>query len=153
MPSETRWFAKAAMFFLFLTFAVGAAMTFARNGGVAVPGIIAVEHAHLGFVGFLVNMVIGIALSMLPADRDRYPQTRGRYPARAPIACWLLLNAGLIARVVVEPFQSLRETPALAFSALLDIAAVAQLVAIVIFVSIAWHRIRPAAAERFGTRA
>src|SRR5579884_1411529 len=133
MPSEARWFAKAAMFFLFLTFAVGTAITFAQNGGIAVPAIVAVEHAHLGFVGFLVNMVIGIALWMLPADRERYPETRGRYPARAPIVCLLLLNAGLATRVVVEPFQSLRETPALAFTALLDVAAVAQLAAIGIF--------------------
>ena len=153
MPLETRRFAKTALVFLFLTFAVGAALTFARGAGIAVPAIIGVEHAHLGTVGFLVNIVIGIALWMLPLDRERFPQTQGRYPVAAPALCWWMLNGGLVVRVIAEPLQQLASAPSVALSALLDASAVAQLAAIAIFAGIAWHRIRPAIPGRAGTRA
>jgi len=153
MPLETRRFAKTAMVFLFLTFLVGAALTIARGAGASIPAIIGVEHAHLGLVGFLVNIVIGIALWMLPLDRERYPTTQGRYPDAAPTACWWLLNGGLTIRVVAEPVQQLVNPSSFALAALVDAAALAQLAAVGIFAAIAWHRIRPAAMERFGTRA
>jgi len=153
VPLETRRFAKTALVFLFLTFALGTALTFARGAGVAVPAIIAVEHAHLGAVGFLVNIVIGIALWMLPLDRERFPDTQGRYPAAAPLLCWWLLNGGLTVRVVVEPLQQLLAPSSRALSAVLDAAALAQLGAIAIFAGVAWHRIRPPMPGRAGTRA
>lgn len=153
MPLETRRFAKTALVFLFLTFAAGTVLTFVRGAGIAVPPIIGIEHAHLGSVGFLVNIVIGIALWMLPLDRERFPKTQGRYPAAAPLACWWLLNGGLVVRVIVEPWQQLRDPSSLALSVALDAAALAQLAAIAVFASIAWHRIRPAIAGRAGTRA
>lgn len=153
MPLETRRFAKTALVFLFLTFAVGTLLTFARGAGITVPAIIGVEHAHLGTVGFLVNIVIGIALWMLPLDRERFPQTQGRYPVAAPALCWWMLNGGLVVRVIAEPLQQLASAPSVALSALLDAAAVAQLAAIAIFAGIAWHRIRPAIPGRAGTRA
>ncbi|MGH7661371.1 MAG: hypothetical protein ACRENA_10730 [Vulcanimicrobiaceae bacterium] len=153
MPLETRRFAKTALVFLFLTFAAGTALTFAHGAGIAVPAIIGVEHAHLGTVGFLVNIVIGIALWMLPLDRERFPQTQGRYPIVAPALCWWMLNGGLVVRLIAEPLQQLQFPSSVGLSGLLDAAAVAQLVAIAIFAGIAWHRIRPAIAGRAGTRA
>lgn len=153
MPLETRRFAKTAVAFLLLTFLVGTVLTFARGAGANVPAIAGVEHAHLGLVGFLVNIVIGIALWMLPLDRERYPATQGRYPVVAPTACWWLLNGGLVVRVVAEPVQQLLNPSSVALAALVDAAAVAQLAAVGIFAAIAWHRIRPAAMEKFGTRA
>ena len=153
MPLETRRFAKTALVFLFLTFAAGTVLTFVRGAGIAVPAIIGVEHAHLGSVGFLVNIVIGIALWMLPLDRERFPHTQGRYPLAAPALCWWMLNGGLVIRVVVEPWQQLTNPSSAALSALLDAAALSQLAAIAIFAGIAWHRIRPAIPGRAGTRA
>ena len=153
MPLETRRFAKTALVFLFLTFAIGTALTFLRGAGITVPAIIGVEHAHLGTVGFLVNIVIGIALWMLPLDRERFPQTQGRYPTVAPALCWWMLNGGLVVRVIAEPWQQLANPSSLSLSVLLDAAAVAQLAAIAIFAGIAWHRIRPAIPGRAGTRA
>lgn len=153
MPLETRRFAKTALVFLFLTFAIGTALTFVRGAGITVPAIIGVEHAHLGTVGFLVNIVIGIALWMLPLDRERFPKTQGRYPIAAPALCWWMLNGGLVVRVIAEPWQQLANPTSAGLSVLLDAAAIAQLAAIAIFAGVAWHRIRPAIPGRAGTRA
>lgn len=94
MPIESRLFVKTALVALALAFAAGAAMAIAESAGVAVSPIWAVEHAHLAFVGWLVNIVIGIALWMLPLARERYPRTAGRYPPWAPMTVYLLLNGG-----------------------------------------------------------
>lgn len=153
MPLETRRFAKTALAFLLLTFLAGTVLTIARGAGANVPAIVGVEHAHLGLVGFLVNIVIGIALWVLPLDRERFPATQGRYPLAAPTVCWWLLNGGLVVRVLAEPAHQLLDPSSLALTALVDAAALAQLAAALIFASIAWHRIRPAAMEKFGTRA
>jgi hypothetical protein len=141
VPLESRRFAKAALLFLFLAFVAGAAFTIVRGAGIAVPAIFAVEHGHAGFIGFLVNIVIGIALWMLPLNRERYPLTQGRYPQWAPALCFWLLNGGLAVRIVTEPAYVLAMHTAL-FAIVLDLAALAQVAAIVIFIAIAWQRVR-----------
>ena len=145
MPYESRIFVKAGIVYLLLTFVVGAAMLIAQALGVQVPFIVEVEHGHLGFVGWLVNVVMGVALWMFPLDRERFPETQGRYPAAAPLWCFYLLNSGLIVRVVVEPWLQLGAVEAsarLAGSVLLAGSGVAQLAAVIIFVAIVWQRTR-----------
>src|SRR5579884_895217 len=80
MPSESRLFLRTSLIALALAFLWGAAMASAEALGVAIPPMWPVEHAHLAFVGWLVNLVIGIAWWMLPLNRDRFPDTAGRYP-------------------------------------------------------------------------
>jgi len=141
MPVESRRFAKAALIFLLLTFLAGATFTIVRGADAAVPAIFAVEHGHAGFVGFLVNIVIGVALWMLPLNRERYPNTQGRYPNWAPALCFWLLNGGLAVRLVVEPVYVLVIHSSL-LATVVNFAAIAQVAAIVIFIAIAWQRVR-----------
>jgi len=151
LPVESRRFAKAALVFLLLTFLAGAAFTIARGAGIAVPPIVAAEHGHAGLVGFLVNIVIGVALWMLPLNRERFPSTQGRYPRWAPAVCFWLLNGGLVVRLVAEPAYVLAiHTSPLA--TVLDLAALAQAAAIVIFIAIAWQRVRAPAHPAPGVR-
>lgn len=138
MPFESRLFVKTSLVALALAFLWGAAMALAEAFGVRFPAIWAVEHAHLAFVGWLVNVVIGIALWMLPLARDRYPETAGRYPARAPVIVYALLNGGLVVRILAEPAL---DTGRFAHAALAA-SALAQLAAIVLFAFVAWHRVR-----------
>ncbi len=138
MPFESRLFVKTSLVALVLTFVAGAAMALAESLGVPVPRIWAVEHAHLAFVGWLVNIVIGIALWMLPLARDRFPQTAGRYPAGAPVLVYALLNGGLALRILAEPLLSAGPV----VRAALSVSALAQVVAILLFVAIAWQRVR-----------
>ncbi len=138
MPYESRLFVKTSLVALVLAFVWGAAMAIAESAGVRFPAIWAVEHAHLAFVGWLVNVVMGIALWMLPLARDRYPATAGRYPARAPVCVYALLNGGLVLRIIAEPAL---DTGWLAHLAL-AVSALAQLAAVLLFVLVAWHRVR-----------
>ena len=141
MPFESRLFVKTGIIYLVLTFAVGAGLMILEATGRAVPFIIEVEHGHLGFVGWLVNVVIGVALWMFPLDRERYPHTQGRYPEAAPLWSYLLLNVGLALRIVVEPLFQLGPPNALEPAALAA-SGVMQLAAILIFVAIVWTRTR-----------
>lgn len=148
MPFESRLFVKTSLVALVLAFAAGAAMAVAEGIKMPISPIWSVEHAHLAFVGWLVNVVIGIALWMLPLARERYPQTAGRYPERTPIVVYALLNGGLALRIVSEPLLS---AGTLARTTLC-ISAAAQLAAILLFAFIAWHRVRAPARPAPGVR-
>ena len=124
-----------------LTFVLGGVLLFLEAAGQPAPHIFAIEHAHLGDVGWLVNIVIGIALWMLPLNRERFPATQGRYPSALVYACFVLLNGGLALRLIAEPWFQLAGRPPLAALAL-ALAAIAQPVAIALFVLIAWQRVR-----------
>src|SRR5579875_1400237 len=147
MPSESRLFLRTSLIALVLAFVWGAAMAAGEALGIPPPPMLAVEHAHLAFVGWLVNLVIGIAWWMLPLNRERFPDTAGRYPRWAPPAVWALLNAGLVARILAEPaLASPLARPVLAA------AGVAQLSAILLFAACAWHRVRAPARPAPGVR-
>jgi hypothetical protein len=141
MPPESRWFVKAGLIYLVLTFVAGGVLLVLEALGRPVAYVFAVEHAHLGMVGWLVNIVFGIALWMLPLNRERFPASQGRYPPGAAFACFGLLNGGFALRVVGEPWYQLGGAP-IAASVVLVIAAVAQLIAVLLFVAIAWQRVR-----------
>ena len=141
MPREARMFVKAGFVYLVLTFAVGGVLLMLEALGRSVPYVCAIEHAHLGEVGWLVNIVIGIALWMLPLNRERFPATQGRYPTAVVYACFVLLNSGLVLRLIAEPWYQLGGG-APAAAALLALAAISQPAAGALFVFVAWQRVR-----------
>jgi len=59
---------------------------------------------------------------MLPLNRNRYPQTQGRYPQPAPTICFYLLNGGLTVRLVAEPLQQLTSLWPVLLAAIVDFA-------------------------------
>ncbi len=148
MPIESRLFVKSSIVALVLTFAGGAFLALCEALGKPIAPIWAVEHAHLAFVGWLVNVVIGIALWMLPLNRAAYPETAGRYPKRAPFIVWALLNGGLALRIISEPNAGAND----AARAVLAFSAVAQLAAVLLFAYIAWRRVRAPAHPAPGVR-
>lgn len=148
MPHESRLFVKTSLVALMLTFAWGAAMALAESLGRPLAPVWAVEHAHLAFVGWLVNVVVGIALWFLPLNRDAFPQTGGRYPPRLPYAIWALLNGGLALRIVAEPQLANGDVA----RATLAVAAVAQVAAIALFAWVAWQRVRAPSHPARGVR-
>jgi hypothetical protein len=148
VPLESRLFVKTSLVALILAFVWGAAMGIAEALGYGVQPVWAIEHAHLAFVGWLVNIVVGIALWFLPLDRERFPETAGRYPPHAPYVVYALLNGGLALRIVSEPFLA---SGAWAHVAL-AVASVAQFAAIAVFAGIAWHRVRAPARPAPGVR-
>ena len=141
MPHQTRLFVKTGLIYLALSFILGSVLLLLEAAGRPVPYVFAIEHGHLGEVGWLVNIVIGIALWMLPLNRERFPETQGRYPSALVYACFILLNGGLVLRLIAEPWFQLAGQPPVAALAL-AVAAVAQPAAIALFVYIAWQRVR-----------
>lgn len=150
MPQETRLFVKTSLLYLVATFLAGAAIAIYEAAGVPIRPVWMTIHTHIGVVGWLVNLVIGIALWMLPLNRERFPQTAGRYPAAAPMLCYLLLNVGLLDRIVAEALWSyFGGTPAaIAFGA----SGVLQVAGIIVFVAVAWRRVRAPARPAPGVR-
>ncbi len=141
MPVETRLFVKTSLVWLCATFALGASLLALKALGITLPYDLSTVHAHMGFVGWLVNLVMGIALWFLPVNRAKFPQNRGRYPA--PLVRWIygMLNVGLTLRVLFEPVLE-RSEPTLLLSGAVLASAILQLSAIVLFAAIAWARVR-----------
>jgi hypothetical protein len=142
MPFEVRLFIKTGIVYMLVTFLAGAVLLAAEGLGHAAPSVIGVEHGHAGFVGWLVNVVIGVALWMFPRAKGSFPAAAGRYPPRAALACWGCLNVGLAMRLGVEPWYQLGGRSALAGGVFVA-SAVLQALAVGIFALIVWHRIRP----------
>lgn len=141
MPVETRLFVKASLLWLLAAFVLGGMLLTAKATGHLLTPSLGIVHAHMAFVGWLVNLVIGIALWLLPVNREAFPNNRGRYPIAAVRWCFSLLNAGLAVRLIAEPAID-RYGPAVLPSTALIVSALAQIAAIAIFAAIAWRRVR-----------
>lgn len=63
-------------------------------------GALAPTHGHLGTVGFLLSMVMGVAYWMLP-------RPGGIKQTRLEAVTFVLLQTGMVARVVGEPWWRL----------------------------------------------
>lgn len=63
----------------------------------ATIGYFRVTHVHLGFVGFFLSMVMGVAYWMMP-------RPKGLRQEGLEAVTFYLLNAGIIGRIVFEPW-------------------------------------------------
>jgi hypothetical protein len=134
MPTEARWFVKTSLVCLLLASVVG---TLQFGWGALFPGApppwLRFLHLHLGTVGWLINMVFGVALWMFPMPKGATREFRPRYPRGAAVACYFALNLGLALRFVAEPLGS----PALGLT-----CGVLQTLGIGLGALILWPRIR-----------
>jgi hypothetical protein len=140
VPVESRLFVKASLLWLCAAFALGAILLIMKAVGVMPHYNFSNVHAHMGFVGWLVNLVMGIALWFLPVNRERFPENRGRYPAGVVRVIFAALNIGLVLRVVFEPLAEHGQAPL--YTAMLVTSAMLQLAAVILFAAIAWARVR-----------
>ncbi len=138
MPYVSRLFIKTGIAYLVLTFVAGAVLLWLEAIGRPAPFIVEVEHGHAGFVGWLVNTVIGVAYWLLPANRGRFPQTQGRYPETLARVSFYALNAGLLMRLFGEPFFT---APKTLVAGVLQVSAVLQVAGVASFAWIAWQRV------------
>lgn len=137
MPTLTRWFVKTAMLYFLSGFTLGGcllAMTGQQHQ--AAVSVLRPEYWHLLLVGWLMQLIFGVAYWM-------FPSAPGERSQGSPILGWLTyltLNGGLLLRVIIEPWHSLRPQAGLGW--LLVPAAVLQVTAGWTFVVSIWHRIR-----------
>ncbi len=91
---------------------------------------------HLIVVGWLTQLIFGVAVWMFPPWSRQAP----RGPEAMNWACYGLLNAGLLLRLVAEPGNTL--APHTLLGCLLVVSAVLQVSAVWLFVAAVWTRVR-----------
>ena len=134
MPTLTRWFIKSAMLYLVAALALSVAMQLPLAGSMPVLRRIWPTYLHLLVVGWLTQLIFGVAFWMFP----KYSAARPRGSDQWGWATFALLNLGLILRAIAEPWQG----PGGSAAPLLVASAVAQLLAGLAFVVNTWPRVK-----------
>ena len=138
MHTLVRRFIKTAIGFLFAGLAIGGWMVVRRELWLRHPTTYEVSaHTHAILVGFVMMMILGVALWLFPrADRA---DVRYR-PERAELAYWLL-TVGTAGRVLGELLRP--AAPALWLRWAVVLCSLAQVAGVAVFFHTMWGRIRP----------
>lgn len=135
MHTQARYFIRTALLYLLGAFLVGGlllanqGLTFSSQIGVLLPG-----YYHLLTVGWITQLICGVALWMFPVYSREQP--RGNE--------WLgwitygALNVGLLLRVIFEPIHAWTGS----WGWMLAVSAVLQMLAIWAFVASIWPRVK-----------
>jgi hypothetical protein len=137
MPLLTRWLIKSALLYLVAALLLG--LILALPGSLGLPAFVRFlnpAYIHLFMVGWVTQMIFGVIYWMFPIISRAQP----RGDARLGWAAFVLLNTGLLLRVIGEPLISSR--PEGGFGWLLVVSAVLQWLAAVIFIFLAWPRVK-----------
>jgi heme/copper-type cytochrome/quinol oxidase subunit 1 len=138
MYSLVRRYIKTALAFLALGLVLGVEMMVQRELMGAWPNpYLVTAHTHAVLVGFVMFMILGVALWLFP--RARPEDTRYR-PARVEAAYWILL-AGTLGRFLGEAARSRVAAPWLRWTVV--ITGVLQVVGLLVYFWAMWPRIRP----------
>jgi heme/copper-type cytochrome/quinol oxidase subunit 1 len=151
MTELVRRFLKTAVAFLVAGLAVGLWMMVERDlrHHALAPRVVS-AHTHLILVGFVMMMILGVALWMFP----RPAKGDSRYRPEVAEAAYWLVSVGTACRAVGELLPEDPGTSAVAW--VIIAGGVAQGAGLVVFFATMWSRIRPvgrqareAAGERF----
>lgn len=137
MPPLTRLFIKSSLVYLVAAFLAG--LLLALRAVLPLPALaggLTPVYFHLFMVGWVTQLIIGVAYWMFPKWRKQAP--RG-HDALALMTFWLL-NVGLLMRVVAEPAQTVSAWPGWGW--LLVAAALLQWLAGMTFVANTWPRVK-----------
>jgi len=93
-------------------------------------------YVHLLVVGWITQMIFGVAYWMFPKDSAEAPRGNDRLA----IAAYVCLNAGLLLRVIAEPTYALH--PGAGFGRALGLSAVLQWLGGMGFVVNTWARVK-----------
>lgn len=133
MPSLTRWFIKTALLYLILALCIGILLSLPNQNPMYnfFPSYI-----HTLTFGWLSQLIFGVALWMFP----KYSTTKPRGYEWLGWATYILLNTGLIIRIIFEPLQSMYSNNFNSW--MLIISAILQWLAGLTFVLNTWNRVR-----------
>ena len=127
MPTLTRWSIKTALAWAACATIIGVLLVWPGSPALPYP-----TYLHLLTVGWLSNLIFGVAHWMFP----RASAERPRGDVRPAWAGYAALNAGLLIRVGAEAFRDTVPGPWLLLSAAL------QLVAVWCWVAHLWPRVK-----------
>lgn len=151
MHSLVRRFIKTAIGFLAVGLAIGTWLIIRRElfDHHASP-YEASAHVHALFVGFVIQMILGVALWLFP----RPDKSDERYSPRLVSVAYWMLTIGTAGRVAAELLRTYVD--GLGIRLTIVICGVAQVAGILLFFFTMWSRIRPlgsrireASGERF----
>ena len=136
MPPLTRWYIKSALLYLIAGLLI--ALLQAGPAVARVPVIAAAGPAqvHLLVVGWVTQMIFGVAYWMFP----KYALDTPRGNNAVAVVTFALLNVGLLLRVVAEPLHTVHPSATLGW--LLAAAALAQWLAAIGFAANTWPRVK-----------
>jgi len=134
MPLIVRWYLKTSLVYLVAALLVGVASSL--QGISPIPAGLGPVYIHLLVVGFITQLIFGVALWMFPKYSNTNP--RGKEPLAW--ASYALLNAGLILRAVGEPLAAFQ--PGSWTGWLLVASALGQWLAGISFAANTWGRVK-----------
>ncbi|HWV58897.1 MAG TPA: cbb3-type cytochrome c oxidase subunit I [Longimicrobiales bacterium] len=138
MHTLVRRFVKTGIAFLFAGLALGAWLMTGREllGVWPHPHLVS-AHAHAILVGFVMFLILGVALWLFP----RAPKEDTRYsPERVALSYWILL-AATAGRFLAEAARAWSDSKTLAW--ILVLGGVGQIVGFGLYFWTMWPRIRP----------
>jgi hypothetical protein len=106
----------------------------------ALAAWLAPSHAHMLFVGWFLQFALGVAYWLLP--RKRTPVQPLGYNERLGMIAMLLLNVGLLLRIVAEPIERMGRGST-STQVTLGSVALLQVTAILVFATQLWPRVGP----------
>lgn len=137
MPTLTRWFIKSSL--VFFVAALLAGLASAARSVLDLPLLFAAltpVYFHLFLVGWVTQLIFGVVFWMFP----KFSMESPRRDERLGWATFLLLNTGLLLRVVGEPLHSIHPQAGLGW--LLALSALLQWLAGLGFVTNTWGRVK-----------
>ena len=143
MHSLVRRYLKTGILFLLTGLVIGGWMIVDRelNGDNASPYVVS-AHTHAILVGFIMMMILGVALWLFP----RPEKSDARYQLRAAEAAYWLLTIGTAARLIGELSRVVSGSHLLRWIVVLS--SFAQIAGIGVFFYTMWSRIRPAGSQK-----
>lgn len=137
MPIVTRWFIKTSLVFFVAALLVGLAQAAQDVLGLS-PSVAALGpvYVHLLVVGWITQMIFGVAYWMFP----KYSKEEPRGSDRLAIASYAFLNVGLLLRVFAEPAHVLHPAAGLGWT--LALSGTLQWLGGMAFVVNTWARVK-----------
>lgn len=137
MPPFTRLFIKTSFLYLAAALLVGVLLALRPIATMpAIVGGLTPVYFHLFLVGWVMQLIAGVAYWMFPKQSKQLP--RGRDVLAQ--ATYLLLNIGLLLRVVGEPAQTVSAWPGWGWVVIA--AALLQWLGGLAFVANTWPRVK-----------
>jgi heme/copper-type cytochrome/quinol oxidase subunit 1 len=103
VPSLTRWYVRTALLYLVAALIVAVAMQGAFAARFPLLGVLWPTYLHMLIVGWITQLIFGVAYWLFP----RYSAEQPRGSERLGWSSFALLNAGLLLRIVGEPWRAL----------------------------------------------
>ncbi len=137
MFTLARYYVKAAVLFLLLGLLLGGYMSYVLNiKDSAVPASMITAHTHLILVGFVMMLIMGVALWLFPRPREKVFYS----PMLSEVVFYLMFTS-ILGRAIGEVLSGFFAAGWIAWLTLA--ASYGEILGMVLFFANIWQRIKP----------